>query len=360
MRQKLLFIALALLATGCSSGAGGTLPGVTTVPPTSSGTLAFAVGTARYTSGDGISRVAFNTVETLRQANGLSAVLFSVPSITGPANFIVRPIIGPSDTFAAILNQDLGTNRITMASLPPGTGAFGYGLCACNANAAGASPVFVSYALPLFDKATRATPFYGGPPAFPTTRDGIHPSGFLGYPLGFTDFAVTPVTGSYRLDVAVPPDFTTPVNATTPTLSATASLVDPSGLPTFPAPVVHPDGTGGAAIDIAPPAGVTETMVLFEANQGCVSPNTPVYYTLLTQKSGPQTLFLPDALGPVLNANPTPSLCRSAFVRVYAVGFDYPAYEAAYPASTSQTPTIAGAAGQADITVSPVVTLSAP
>jgi hypothetical protein len=37
---------------------------------------------------------------------------------------------------------------------------------------------------------------------------------------------------------------------------------------------------------------------------------------------------------------------------VQAVGFDYPAYEASYPFSTSEAPTISGMTGTADITTS--------
>jgi hypothetical protein len=38
--------------------------------------------------------------------------------------------------------------------------------------------------------------------------------------------------------------------------------------------------------------------------------------------------------------------------QVYLVGADYPLLEAAYPVNTKQTPVIAGANGQADITAS--------
>jgi hypothetical protein len=43
-------------------------------------------------------------------------------------------------------------------------------------------------------------------------------------------------------------------------------------------------------------------------------------------------------------------------VIVAAVGYDYPAFEAGPPGNTSQKPAIAGANGQADITMSPIVT----
>ncbi len=92
-----------------------------------------------------------------------------------------------------------------------------------------------------------------------------------------------------------------------------------------------------------------------------------VYYTLLTTGPGLQTLTLPNNLGPAVPGQTTHTLCTSADniaasgnpaatgddFRVYAVGFDYPAFEAGDPTKAlSQTPIITGASGQADITTS--------
>ncbi|GAC1659493.1 MAG: hypothetical protein NVS9B12_12760 [Vulcanimicrobiaceae bacterium] len=43
---------------------------------------------------------------------------------------------------------------------------------------------------------------------------------------------------------------------------------------------------------------------------------------------------------------------------MYAVSFDYPAFEASPPVSTSAAPTITGAGGQADLTASAALSLT--
>ncbi|MBV9409684.1 MAG: hypothetical protein JO164_12725, partial [Candidatus Eremiobacteraeota bacterium] len=177
---------------------------------------------------------------------------------------------------------------------------------------------------------------------------------------GFTIFDVAPAAGSYRLDVAIPPSPTTTVTASTPTISASANLSALGGLPVYPTPTIGFDGTGGATITIAPPSGVTETMVV-AVGGGCIVGQPASWYTLFTSTGGTQTLTLPDMLGPTVNGTATPSVCLNhGPLAVVAIGFDYPAYEAAYPMSTAQTPTITGANGQADLTISAVATATAP
>jgi hypothetical protein len=91
----------------------------------------------------------------------------------------------------------------------------------------------------------------------------------------------------------------------------------------------------------------------------------PTYYTIEVKASG--TAVLPDLQGP----GKTPSLCTSAQnsvangtasapvstpgdqFTIQLVGFDYPWFEASYPNSSGNpSPTIAGASGQSDITIS--------
>ena len=99
----------------------------------------------------------------------------------------------------------------------------------------------------------------------------------------------------------------------------------------------------------------------------------PVYYTILVKAPG--TYTLPDTIGPnttitsgVSDITPSESICTAAAnttangattvgdsYSVQAIGADYPLYESLYPGNTSQSPTLAGANGQADITISAVV-----
>lgn len=383
MRIPLVLAVLPLLFAGCSQ-AGSGLPTATQVDPVASNALRFAVGTATI-SWQGQSAVGLNVVETLRQANGLSGTLFNVPFITGPQTFsisnpvITSPISPPIQTLA---RADAGSNRISQQSFdtqqatgyqqqqPFATsGAFGYGICACNANAeplTGTPQLFHAYNLPLYavlpfgasqgGSGLANLRYYGGPPAFPAAPPGVAAAGFLGYSIGFVDFAVAPVAGSYRLDVALPPDFTTSINSSTPTLTATAALKNAAGLPPFATPSFVSDGRGGGSITIDVPAGVTESMIFIQEGNGapyCSGTTTPAYYTLLVRSGGQQVVTLADKAGPAdANGNPTATLCANAPYYIYAVGFDYPAYEAAYPQSTAQSPAIVGAGGQADVTTS--------
>ncbi len=395
-------LALASIVTGCGGGSGSGAS-----PPTSSvnlnaSKLQFAVGTATIASE---GTIGLNTVETFRQPNGLSAALVDTPTIVGPAGFTVpldsagpyMESCSPSTGGATLVDSasgatvgqgsgtDGGTNHIsgtpqTLLGTPVVCtsfgirgGAFGYGFVPDNSTTNGALTDRY-YQLPFYPmNSGRTLRYIGGPPAFPQSRNGTFPSGFLGYYQGFTDFNAPAVAGAYTLNVVAAAG-----NAPTSTFSATSNLTNVTGLPTFDRPVFTPDGSGGGTVAVNIPAGVTETFVeiLDLGTAGLGSPNCfptgplggnpTVYYTLIANGSGPQTLTLPDNLGPAVPGQTTHTLCTSADnaaasggatttgdpYRLYAVGFDYPAFEAAYPQSTSQTPTITGANGQADITTS--------
>jgi hypothetical protein len=72
--------------------------------------------------------------------------------------------------------------------------------------------------------------------------------------------------------------------------------------------------------------------------------------------TGTVNYTLPNNLGACTTNCPQPSMASGDTILVAAVGYDYPAFEAGPPGNTSQTPAITGANGQADITMSPVVT----
>jgi hypothetical protein len=381
-------LAFPLALQACGNG-GASEPPVTSLDPAATSKLQFAVGVATIASNGGQS-VAYglNAVLTLRQADGLSGVLYSIPQILGPSSFNVLTSTQTGNDVQSA-GADLGTNHITWSTLnqpqwtgqPRGikaatTGAFGYGFCPCNSDAGpinGTAPVYQAFNLPVYGNNEEL--FYGGPPAFPAADPAVLALGWQGYSLGFTDFAVAPVVGTYALYAAVPPAYTTPQNPTpspnpdgTPTpapgvLAARAQLTKLAPLPVFQTPAFVSDGKGGGTVSVTVPAGATEAMAIVRADArtgvgDCILAHTSdSYYTLVAKHSGTQRLPLPDNIGPQTSTGqPSASLCPQSTYQVYAVGADYPAYEAAYPQNLAQLPHIRGANGQADVTTSDMLT----
>jgi hypothetical protein len=383
--------ALSALA-GCGQG-GASEPPVTSYDPAATSKLQFAVGVATIAFNGGES-VAYglNTVETLRQQDGLSGTLYNVPMIIGPSGF---DVLISTQTGSEVLDagSDLGTNHITWGTLnqsqwtgPPRgpkastTGAFGYGLCPCNSDSGpgnGFTPLFAAFYLPIYGNNEER--WYGGPPAFPAAGPSVRALGWEGYSLGFTDFAVAPVVGTYHFYTAVPPAYDTPQNPTpspgpngTPTpppgiLAGGAQLTSLTPLPAFATPAFKPDSKGGGTVELTVPSGARETIAVVRAIGGsgvgiCVqSHETDSFYTVGGHKNGRQALFLPDDLGPLTQSGKkTPTICPKATYQIYAVGADWPVYESSYPKNLSQLPLIKGSSGQADITTSDLLTAAYP
>ncbi|MFY9718139.1 MAG: hypothetical protein WAK16_00715 [Candidatus Cybelea sp.] len=386
-----LAVAVSLL-DGCGNG-GASEPTQTSYDPAATSKLQLAVGIATISSQNG-QKIAYglNEVETLRQSNGLSGTLYNVPVIVGPSEFDVL-ISTQTGQEVQSAGNDVGTNHITWGTLnqaqwlgaPRGmkqssTGAFGYGLCACNSDSGpinGFTPLFEAYNLPIYGDHEEL--WYGGPPAFPAAGLTLRALGWLGYSMGFTDFAVAPVVGTYHLYAAVPPAYDTPQNPTpspnpngTPTpppgiLAAASQLTSLNALPVFDTPTFKPDRKGGGTVGIKVPAGVREAMVVVRATARgsgiCSSSqgNGDAFYALVAEHAGSQKLTLADNLGPITQSGKaTPTMCSGEFYEVYAVGADYPAYESSYPKSLAQLPTIAGRNGQADVTTSDYVSGTYP
>jgi hypothetical protein len=389
LRSSLAFaasVSSVALLSGCGNG-GASEPPVTSVDPAASSKIQLAVGVATMSFNGGQS-VAYglNTSLTLRQQDGLSGTLYNVPQILGPSTFNV---LTSTETGGQVQSAgaDLGTNHITWGTLnqtlwtgPPRgqkastTGAFGYGFCPCNSDSGpvnGTSPLYQAFNLPIYGAVGALENFYGGPPAFPNFDPSLEALGFLGYSLGFNDFAVQPVIGTYRLYAAVPPAYTTPQNPVptpgpdgTPTpapgvLAATAQLTHLSPLPQFITPGFVADGNGGGTVTLTVPQGATEALAFVRAvgKSGtgiCLQAHTmDAYYTLVTNHGGTQTLALPDNIGPKTQSNqPSASICPGGSYYVYAVAADYPMYEASYPKNLAQLPVIRGSNGQADVSTS--------
>ncbi|MGA9944583.1 MAG: hypothetical protein WBP75_06040 [Candidatus Cybelea sp.] len=386
--------AMIAVLVACGNGSSSEPP-VTSVDPAASSRLQFAVGVATMSYNGGTSvALGLNTVETLRQKGGLSGTLYNVPMIIGPSGFSVT-ISTETGQGVQSAGSDLGTNHVTWGTLnqslwlsgaqrgpkQPTTGAFGYGLCPCNSDAGpgnGFTPLFQAFNLPIYGNIADLASWYGGPPAFPAAGPQLVAQGWEGYSLGFTDFAVTPVIGTYHLYAAVPPAFDTPQNPTpspgpngTPTpppgvLAGGAQLTSLTPLPAFtPMPALRSDHKGGGTIAVTVPAGVSEALVVVfalhssgKAGSACVLAHTSnAYYTVVTHKSGAQTLSLADDLGPLTQSGQkSATLCPEGSYSIYAVGADWPVYESSYPNNLAQVPPITGPRGQADVTTSDVRT----
>lgn len=380
-----------IASAGCGNG-GASEPPVTSYDPAATSKLEFAVGiaTLSFNGGAGVA-YGLNTIETLRQKDGLSGTLYNVPMIIGPSSFDVL-ISTETGNEVQSAGSDLGTNHITWGTLnqtlwtgPPRgmkastTGAFGYGLCPCNSDSGpgnGFTPLFQAFNQPIYGAIADLERWYGGPPAFPPGGPSLIALGWEGYSLGFNDFAVAPVIGKYNLYAAVPPAYDTPQNPTpspgpngTPSpppgiLAAGAQLTSLKPLPAFALPSFKADGKGGGTIEVNVPAGATEALVVVRAIGGsgkagfCVNAHAAdAFYTVVTHKNGAQGLFLADDLGPLTQSGKkTPSICPKATYQIYAAGVDYPAYESSYPNNLSQLPHIKGPNGQADVTTSDLFT----
>jgi len=325
-----------------------------------------AVGVATFGNGT----TGTNVVATFRQPNGDSATLVNTPSLTGPLGWIIPACAAPC---APATGVDGGTRTMSASpQIPNGVaspvpvadtlaqtgGVFSYGFQPDNTTAAGAA-VFSVYSQPFFAGgagAPTARSYRGGPPAYPQTRDGTFPSGFFGYSQGFLTLLTPAVAGTYNLSVLVQTLNSQGTVSTTFTASGALGNTTPLGV-IGPAAVVQ-DGAGGMTINFTAPAGVTETEVDVQDLAWCnIAAVGVVYYTVRVTGSGAQSAVLPANLGPTGGsantcATPGRTVVTGDSYAILLVGADYPLFAAGPPGSTSQTPTLLGAAAQADITLS--------
>jgi hypothetical protein len=351
-----ILVAAAILA-GCSTNGSSINPPVTR-GNLNNDKLQVAVGTANI-GFDG--SIGLNVVTTLRQPNGLSAVLLDSPVITGPAGFVVT---------GAAPSGDAGTNHISSSpqsqNPPPCTttfcvagGAFSYGFAPYNSDNQG-NPYPNGPALypEPFYSATNPVPIAGGPPAYPFFNDGTFISGFVGYSQGFTAFETPVIAGAYSLSVTVPGP-----NGPAKTFNASATITNLAPLPAIAAPGFVSDGTGGGNLTVTVPADprIVETMIYVMSDPGG-NPNAGLLAYTIGPLSGTGLLAgaLPDKLGPCSGSgcqngpNAAQSMNTGDTYQIYAVSYDYPAFEAGPPGNKSQSPTIVGAGGQADVSISSV------
>jgi len=308
-------------------------------------------------------------VATFRQPNGDSATLVNTPTVTGPAGWTI-PTCPPCSPTTGV---DAGTNHISASPQIPGSvaspvptiatfaqtgGVFSYGFQPDNVGTNGA-PVYSVYNQPLFTGIAGApTPrsYRGGPPAYPNARDGTFPNGFLGYSQGFLTLLTPAVAGTYNLSILVQ----TVNGPASQTFTATGGMASTTPLGVIGPASVVPDGAGGVTVNFTAPAGVTETLVDLQVLPWCSAQTGSVgttYYTQIARGAGPQSVTFAANLGPTGSSAFGCTFAGQTIVAgdnyaVLLVGADYPAFEAGPPQNTSQTPTLAGANGQADVTLS--------
>lgn len=388
---------LAALLAGCGLNGASQIPG-NSQANLNQAALQLAVGTANIAQ-DGT--VGLNVVATLRQANGLSAVLANMPTLTGPFTVpagmpgAYPPSVGANvdagkgqisgspqvpRSNAGLVNSTLGTftgvfaygfgpfnsdqNTTNIGAYYPGNpnGSPGNGFTASNYDFTSILAAASGTAVGANGDPTQPQPFFSadpfdyviGPPAVPFFNDGTFPASFAGYNPGFTVFEIAPVAGSYNLSANVAAQNATPV-----TYKASATLASTATL--GPISMTFTASGGGGSGTVTVPAGVTETEVFVtDATAG-------TYYTVgpLTG-TGTVPFTLPGNLGPCIGkgcqngASPTPSIASGDAWYAAAVGYDYPAFEAGPPGNTQQKPAITGANGQADLTMSKIINGTAP
>ena len=376
--KPILEITASAVAAGLLFGCGSTngnsfVPSQTSTNLSTVGKLQIAVGTAHFADGT----TGLNVVATFRQSNGLSATLVNTPTIQGPASFKVpSPVPAPSPNGYGGPGIDAGTSSITAtlqsATSPSPTtfgvtgGAFASGIEPFN-TVPGATAFYPgsppsnapspSYGEPFYttkydNNGTAPQPFLLGPPSVPFFNDGTYPGGFAGYQTGFNALEATPVAGQYTLSVLV-----SAINVSSVTFTATATLSSTAKLPALPPPAFTEDGKGGGTAAVVAPAGLTETIIYV------VDTKAHLYFSSGPLKgSGTLSFVLPDTLGvcsvKVTGCQNSPSQSARSISTgdsylVYAAGFDYPQFEAEPPGNNQQLPTITGANGQADLTLSP-------
>jgi len=357
LKSLLALAAVSSLLTACSQGQSAP-PTVVQQNPGQPGyaKLQLAVGTANVAG----TTTALNVVSTLRQPNGLSAVLLDTPSLSGPWSLPPAAPAGSGlDPYSTInaggpSMQDLASRAITgtsqtvhlgtpacdtsgpapagFAQCPAGVtpntttfgqsgGVFGMGFQPANSTTNTTAYSYVPYAQPIFASSAVAGAAgflaFGGPPAFHDSvsnmgwRDGLHNlgSGVLGWDQGINVIMLTapPGTGSgYTLNVSIPTGQGQNGQSSFFNTSAQAFLKTAATLPTVTAPAVTLDGAGGGTVTVTLPAGATEGYVQI-VDQGPGGPSCqgalgtqafPVYYTILVNKPGTNTYTLPDTDGP--------------------------------------------------------------
>ena len=124
---------------------------------------------------------------------------------------------------------------------------------------------------------------------------------------------------------------------------------------TIGAPGFVSDTTGGGSITVTVPADprIVETLIyVADTSSGLFFTIGPLTGTGVLNGTLPDKLGACSGQGCQNGPNATQSLSTGDSYTIYAISYDYPAFEASPPGSTSQLPVIVGSSGQADISMS--------
>jgi len=179
-------------------------------------------------------------------------------------------------------------------------------------------------------------PFAGQPPAY-SPADAVAP----GYATGIIVSDAAAASGNYTVNTTVA------VNGGNQPFSGSASLPATPTVLGADAGVTNfdSDGMGGGTFTIAQPAGVTESLVVVISGGSQVA----------SAETNNTTATITGA-GSACPGGPGVPIPCGAFTAV-VVGADYPMVEAGPPASHAVKPTLTGANGTSDVTVSGVANL---
>jgi hypothetical protein len=350
------------ILSACTGGQSHIEPPFTAVDVQNTSTVQFRVGTANFQG-----TTVLNTVVTFRQPNGLSATLFNTPTITGPAALVVNGCPAASNGAAPVATVvpcvDNTTNHISgTPPTQPGTamtvttfnqtgGAFAYGFAPANSTTAGAAniaktstassqvagvSVTNAYTQPIYNATAAKLPFILGPPAVPDFHNANFPAGFAGYDSGFTMFAVTPVLGTYSLNITVPANV---IGTNSAVFNVTSAITTVTPLATILAPVVG--GGAGAAITVtvpAAPAGATNRVIYVADRAAAANPIGNQFFAINAgTAAGTFTV-------------PTSTVVTGDRFTAWVVASNFDIVGGAPPTNVSTAPTLPA---QTDITVSP-------
>lgn len=179
--------------------------------------------------------------------------------------------------------------------------------------------------------------FAGQPPAY-NPADSAAP----GYATGFIVSGAPATAGGYTLSTTVPVNGTNQTHTASATLPAAPAVLPADGGVTG----FVSDGAGGGTFTIAQPAGVTESLIVVLSGGSEVATIETTSNTATVTGSGTACPGGPGA--------PIPCGAFSAVV----VGADYPMVEAGPPANHLAKPTLTGAGGTSDLTVSGIANLN--
>lgn len=250
------------------------------------------------------------------------------PITTSNTNATLALAVGTlNDQFGLLGTPGTYLNVVTSFRNPTGTAAFFHPGTAMLTGPNGSS--LSLGALFAYGQGAGVNFTLGEPPAF-------NPQNLVGgYSTGYILTGAAPTPGAYTVSTTVS------TSGKTLPFSATATLPSsPAVLPPMPLPAWTSDGQGGGTFTMTNPAGVTESLIFIQAQNGA-------YVASMELKSPATSVTVPDN-----------TLGTGVTYYVFDLGADYPMIENAPPNSSAVNPTLAGPGGTADLSTSNATTFT--